>query len=88
MSADLSASLAALHSRATILAMADPRILHDIATALRALQMRAIESGSAMAQAHLAMTASAIHDLAIEAEEESAPLARTTAEMMRRLEER
>ncbi|MGI4765016.1 MAG: hypothetical protein ACRYGP_08115 [Janthinobacterium lividum] len=87
-SANLSCSLAALHPRPTIFAMADARILHDIASALRALQIRAVESGSAIAQAHLAMAISAIHDLAIKAEKESAPLATTPAEMMRRLEER
>ncbi len=84
----ISLLLARLHPRPTILAMTDPRILHDIAKALRALQIRAVESGSAMAQAHLAMAISAIHDLAIEAEKESVPLARTPAEMMRRLGER
>ncbi len=56
--------------------------------ALRTLQFRAVESGSPLAQGLLAMTASAIYDMAVKAENESVPLANTPAEMMRRLAER
>ena len=50
--------------------MADARTLHEIAIALRALQIRALEADSAVAQAFLAMTESVIHDMAIQAEKE------------------
>ena len=47
--------------------------------------MRAFGAGSPEAEAFLAMTTSAIHDMAVKAEEDQQPLARSVAEMMRRL---
>lgn len=68
--------------------MADPRTLHDIAKALRALQIKALEAESVVPHAFLAMTESVIHDMALKAEKESVPLAETPAKMMRRSGER
>ncbi len=64
--------------------MVNAEELHDIALALRALQIKAIIAGSPEAEAFLAMTAGAIHDMAVKAEKRQPP-ARTVTEMMRRL---
>lgn len=61
--------------------------LHDIALALRALQIKAISAGSPEGAAILAMTAGAIHDMAVRADKRQPP-ARTVTEMMRRLGKR
>ena len=53
--------------------------------ALRTLQFRAVESRSPLGQGLLAMSASAILDMAVKVENESLPLANTPAELMRRL---
>ena len=65
--------------------MADQHVLHEIAKALRALQIRAIEAGSPKADALLAITTAAVRQMAIEAEREQPPLARTVEEIMQRL---
>ncbi len=67
--------------------MVNAEELHDIALALRALQIKAISAGSPEAEAFLAMTARAIHDMAVKAEKRQPP-ARTVTEMMRRLGKR
>ncbi|MGI3903080.1 MAG: hypothetical protein ACRYGP_30470 [Janthinobacterium lividum] len=68
--------------------MVDVNELHEIVMALRALQMRAVGAGSLEAEAFLAMTTSAIHDMAVKAEQDQQPPARTVTEMMRRLAKR
>ncbi len=78
-------SLDAPHPRPRTPAMVDTNELHEIVMALRALQMRAVVAGSLEAEAFLAMTTCAIHDMAVKAEKDQQPLARNLAEMMRRL---
>lgn len=57
--------------------------LHEIVMALRALQIRAVGAGSLEAEAFLAMTVHAIHDIAVKSEKEQQP-ARSLAETVQR----
>jgi hypothetical protein len=65
--------------------MADARRLYEIARAVRALQIQAVGAESPEADALLAITSAAVHEMAVVAERGQRPQARTVKEMMRRL---